>query len=303
MTTAILFDPHRHRSTTFELQRIRSEEFPKKCLVPPESKYEQEVKALLSHKFIRPVVKAFDLQENELNKKLPEVAARTVIDLRRDPDALHDVSDEFRDKINDVVIYYKYANEDFSVKLDKWVEQRRKNIQNMQRSIQVFRIIKKSTSAMSIISSVVEVATVIGNFYNVSLPYWSPSVFLWGVGSVNVVGSILALTYSKQTVEDILRGLREEQYYIRDLVAADRKGNAADDDVDDLFPHGIMIELIEEMAAEESFMQERNWKPVLYFAIILPNIYKDKKLINDGKFLASVKAFVDSPAARMWINR
>lgn len=273
----------------------------KSPIIRTDWEHELEINSFLQNKYIRHVVEEYDQLENELNKKLPEVAAKSAIDICLDPDFSPLTCRTLPEKIENVIHSYRYINEEFSSELDKWFQLRQKNINKLQNLVKKFRFIKRTTSAISLITSAVDCVLIIGAVMH---KYFSP-MFVWTANGINVTGSVLALTYSKHAVEDIVKGIQEENNLIEDLLAVDSRGNAIDEAVVDLFPHGIDLDIITEMALDEDeiFIDERTWRQILAFAIILPNIMKDKKLIKNEKFLTSVKVFVESSAARMWYNR
>lgn len=265
--------------------------------------------AFKQNKYILPIVKAYQSQENELNKKLPEIAIKSVLSLSSDPDLKHDVPLIFRNKLRRITSNYGYINNELIAEMNKFLVQREKVIAHLQDTAHMLGLIKQATSAIALVSSAMEFTRGIGALlyyvFAIDLKPKFSNILTWVVGGLGVTGSVLALSYSKQTAEDIFRELREEKYLLRDLLIIDRKGNAVDEDVEDLFPHGIDVDLVKQIAldSDESFVDDTAWKQYIAFAIMLPNFKKNKGLIKDRKFHASVRLFVESTAAKIWLYR
>lgn len=270
---------------------------------------ELEINALKQNKYISPIVKAYQSQENELNKKLPEIAIKAALNLSSDPDLKNEVTLNFSDKLRKIISNYGYINNELISEMNKWLEQREKVIEHLQDTAHMLGLIKQTTSAIALISSAMEFARGIGTLlytvFAIDLKPKYSNLLTWVIGGLGVTGSVLALSYSKQTAEDIFRELREEKYLLRNLLIIDRKGNAIDEDVEDLFPHGIDLDVVKQFALDinESSVDDTAWKQYISFAIMLPNFKKNKGLIKDRKFHASVKVFVESTAAKIWLYR
>lgn len=268
-----------------------------------------EINAFKQNKYILPIIKAYQSQENELNKKLPEIAIKSALSLSSDPDLKNEAPMIFRDKLRKIISNYGYINNELISEMNKWLEQREKVIKHLQDTAHMLGLIKQTTSAIALVSSAMEFARGIGTLlytvFAIDLKPKYSNLLTWVIGGLGVTGSVLALSYSKQTAEDIFRELREEKYLLRNLLIIDRKGNVVDEDVEDLFPYGIDLDLVKQIALDndESFVDDTAWKQYIAFAIMLTNFKKNKGLIKDRKFHASVRLFVDSSAVKIWLYR
>lgn len=234
--------------------------------------------------------------EFDCDKELLEIIVSNLLS----DNNLKELSVDISRKIKRIEQNYKNVTEEFSMVLNKWLKLRKETLLTLQKSKQKFHLLQKATAGLTLISSTAELATSLGLMlrnifhFKVDLPLLMVSI----LSGISFTSSLLALTYSRSKLEDITRGMREEKHRLSDFQRLYYRGKWIDKAVQQLFPFGIDLDLL-----ESSKQQDLSWRHDLCSAIILTNLKRDKKVLEDPDFLLTVKAFVQSSAAEIWLNR
>lgn len=210
-------------------------------------------------------------------------------------------------EIHNIENAYKYVMERFLQKMEQFLSSCRELRAELQDAGVNFHAASRVTAEVTLVSSTIEMALLLGNAARKLLQLeWNPKFLLYETlaGSVSVATALIALSYMKWSSAKITRDVSEETHFLMDIVMLYRKGNWIDEDVVNLFPHGIDLKLLEEDDSNNGIFQcLGSWRHKLCYAIILTNTQKDAKLLVDDNFLRKVKMFVRSQAAEMWWNR
>ena len=203
---------------------------------------------------------------------------------------------------------YKYVMEKFLSKMEKFLHSCENLRENMEKSIGNFKAVSRMTAGVTLVSSALELSVLVGSALHKVFHFgWSPKLYALETlgGSASIAAALFALTYMRWSAADISKEVRDENSFLMDLMMLHRKGNWIDEEILNLFPHGINQKLLDESGSNNSmpFPRNKSWRYDLCYVILLTNAQKDAKLLTDNKFLTKVKMFVRSQAAEVWWNR
>lgn len=260
---------------------------------------------------------------NDLMVSLEEALKKyEAIDSRKNIENEYDRVDNSKisKEILDISHQYSIQFSIISCQIEKWSAQRRmliKKLENIQKSLNQT---KANCAKFRMVFSAIDISGTLGSliFDNLNVS-WSPKLLFASAafGCLSLVCSLVEMSQTKTSVEEVLKELREDNKGLGNLKSLFHQMMDFDRSVQNLFPHGVDTEIVRIFqepstrshgtangihslvkAFPTSMLSKKIW-----LSIILTNALKNISILDDEDFLEKADVFSKSSVAEIWWKR
>lgn len=184
----------------------------------------------------------------------------------------------------------------------QWKKQRKPLMENLEKYTSNLNRNCKLCSSVRLLASTVEISGSIGGLLLDSESDLAKYAFgaSSACGLFGFLSTFMEMGYAKKALNEISEGRKEDYKLLAEVVKWFEENRELDWVVQDLFPHGIDLDIAMQIQDDSNELEE--YMKVFQTAL-RSNVMRDNELLKDKDFLYSVKLFSNSDAARLWFNR
>lgn len=206
-------------------------------------------------------------------------------------DVLHNLSPRYKDR------YQILLN-----RVAKWKPKREAAILSLSTFITKLDRNFKASTVIRLVSSSVDVSGSVGGLLFSSEAAWATHALNAAsfVGLCGLVSTVAEVEMSKRILDEVSDIIAEDHKLLQPILDWFEESEELDAAVQELFPHGIDKNIILEIQQDTEVVDEHL---KIFKAVLLSNVRRDNKLLDNKDFLHSLNLFSRSEVAPLWWNR